>query len=35
MKRVGLGTAHIFLWSVGEPIKHDPSVHSRSPREIV
>jgi DNA-3-methyladenine glycosylase I len=35
MKRVGLSSAHIFLWSVGEPIKHDSSVHSRSPREIV
>jgi DNA-3-methyladenine glycosylase I len=35
LKRVGPGTAHIFLWSVGEPIKHDPSVHARSPREIV
>jgi DNA-3-methyladenine glycosylase I len=35
MKRVGPGTAHIFLWSIGEPIKYDPSVHSRRPKEIV
>jgi DNA-3-methyladenine glycosylase I len=35
MKRVGTGSAHIFLWSVGEPIIHDPSVHSRRPKEIV
>jgi len=35
MKRVGPGTAHIFLWSVGEPITYDPSVHARRPKEIV
>jgi DNA-3-methyladenine glycosylase I len=35
MKRVGTGSAHIYLWSVGEPIIYDPSVHSRQPREIV
>ncbi len=35
MKRVGTGTAHIFLWSVGEPIAYDPSVHARRPKEIV
>lgn len=35
MKRVGPGTAHIFLWSVGEPITYDPGVHARRPREIV
>jgi len=35
MKRVGKGTAHIFLWSVGEPITYDPSVHTRRPKEIV
>jgi DNA-3-methyladenine glycosylase I len=34
-KRVGIGTAHIFLWSVGEPIEYDPSVHSRRPTRIV
>jgi len=35
LKRVGPSTAHIFLWSVGEPIKHDPSVHTREPTKIV
>ncbi len=35
LKRVGPGTAHIFLWSVGEPIKYDLSVHSRTPSKIV
>ena len=34
-KRVGPSTAHIFLWSVGEKIEHDPSVHTRRPRKIV
>jgi len=34
-KRVGTGTAHIFLWSVGEPIEYDESVHSRRPTKIV
>lgn len=33
-KRVGPGTAHIFLWSVGEPIKYDESVHSRRPSKL-
>jgi DNA-3-methyladenine glycosylase I len=33
-KRVGSSTAHIFLWSVGEPIKYDESVHSRRPTKI-
>ncbi len=33
-KRVGTGTAHIFLWSVGEPIRYDPSVHGRRPTKI-
>ena len=35
MKRVGPGTAHIFLWSVGESITYDPNVHSRRPKEII
>jgi DNA-3-methyladenine glycosylase I len=35
LKRVGPGTAHIFLWSVGEPIEYDESVHSRRPTKIV
>ncbi|UCD44831.1 MAG: DNA-3-methyladenine glycosylase I [Candidatus Bathyarchaeota archaeon] len=35
LKRVGPGTAHIFLWSVGEPIAYDESVHSRRPTKIV
>jgi len=34
-KHVGPSTAHIFLWSVGEKIKHDPSVHTRRPTKIV
>ena len=34
LKHVGPGTAHIFLWSVGEPIKYDESVHSRRPTKI-
>ena len=34
-KRVGASTAHIFLWSVGEPIEYDESVHSRRPTKIV
>ena len=34
-KHVGPSTAHIFLWSVGEPIKYDESIHSRPPRTIV
>ena len=35
LKRVGPGTAHIFLWSVGEKIKYDPTVHFREPTKIV
>jgi len=35
LKRVGPGTAHIFLWSVGEPIEYDPTVHTRMPKKIV
>ena len=35
LKRVGPSTAHIFLWSVGEPIRHDPTVHTREPTKIV
>jgi DNA-3-methyladenine glycosylase I len=34
-RRVGPSTAHIFLWSVGESIKHDSSVHTREPTKIV
>ena len=34
-KRVGKSTAHIFLWSVGEGIKYDPTVHKRRPSKIV
>ena len=34
-KRVGPSTAHIFLWSVGEKIKYDPSVYTRRPTKIV
>ena len=33
-KRVGVGTAHIFLWSAGEPIRYDASVHGRRPTKI-
>jgi DNA-3-methyladenine glycosylase I len=33
-KRVGPSTAHIFLWSVGESIKYDESIHSRKPTKI-
>jgi DNA-3-methyladenine glycosylase I len=33
--RVGPSTAHIFLWSVGEPIEYEPGVFTRKPREIV
>jgi DNA-3-methyladenine glycosylase I len=35
LKRVGPGTAHIFLWSVGEKIEYDPAVHARRPTKIV
>jgi DNA-3-methyladenine glycosylase I len=31
-KHVGPSTAHIFLFSVGEDIKYDESVHGRRPR---
>lgn len=34
-KHVGPSTAHIFLWSVGEPLKYDPSIHRRRPKKIV
>jgi len=34
-RRVGPGTAHIFLWSVGEPIEYVPEVFTRRPRELV
>jgi DNA-3-methyladenine glycosylase I len=33
-KRVGPSTASIFLWSVGEPIKWDETVHSRRPTKL-
>jgi 3-methyladenine DNA glycosylase Tag len=33
-KRVGPSTAHIFLWSVGEPIEYDTSVFTRRPKRI-
>jgi DNA-3-methyladenine glycosylase I len=33
-KRVGPGTAHIFLWSIGEPIQWDESLHSRRPSKL-
>ncbi len=35
LKRVGPSTAHIFLWSVGEEIKYDPTVYTRQPTRIV
>jgi len=34
-RHVGPSTAHIFLWSVGEPIEYEPEVFTRRPREIV
>jgi DNA-3-methyladenine glycosylase I len=34
-RRVGPSTAHIFLWSVGEPIEYEPEIFTRRPREIV
>jgi DNA-3-methyladenine glycosylase I len=34
-KHVGPSTAHIFLWSIGEPLKYDESIHTRQPRKIV
>ncbi len=33
-KRVGPGTAHIFLWSVGEPIRWNESLYSRRPSKL-
>ena len=33
-KRVGPSTAHIFLWSVGEPLVWDESLHSRRPSKL-
>jgi DNA-3-methyladenine glycosylase I len=33
-KRVGPSTAHIFLWSIGEPIQWDESIHSRRPKKL-
>jgi DNA-3-methyladenine glycosylase I len=33
-KRMGPATAHIFLWSVGEPIKYDGNIHRRKPKKI-
>ena len=33
-KRVGPGTAHIFLWSIGEPIEWDESLYSRRPKKL-
>jgi len=33
-KRVGPATAHIFLWSVGEPIRYDESLHNRRPSKL-
>ncbi|MCW4051346.1 MAG: DNA-3-methyladenine glycosylase I [Candidatus Bathyarchaeota archaeon] len=34
-KHIGSSNGSIFLWSVGEPIKHDPSMHRRQPSKIV
>lgn len=34
-KRVGVSTAHIFLWSVGEPIMYDERIHNRRPSRVV
>jgi len=34
-RRVGPSTAHIFLWSVGEPIEYEPEIFTRRPKEIV
>jgi 3-methyladenine DNA glycosylase Tag len=33
-KRVGPSTAHIFLWSIGEPIEYDTSVFTRRPKKV-
>ena len=35
LKRIGPSTAHIFLWSVGEPIAYDSRVFTRKPTTIV
>ena len=35
LKRVGKSSAHIFLWSVGEPITWDEAVHKRRPTVVV
>jgi DNA-3-methyladenine glycosylase I len=32
--RVGPSTAHIFLWSIGEPIEYDTSIFTRQPKKI-
>ncbi len=32
--RVGPSTAHIFLWSIGEPIEYDTSVFTRTPKKV-
>lgn len=32
--RVGPSTAHIFLWSIGEPIEYDTSVFTRTPKKL-
>ncbi|MFH2110931.1 MAG: DNA-3-methyladenine glycosylase I [Candidatus Bathyarchaeota archaeon] len=34
-RRVGPSTAHIFLWSVGEPIEYEPEVFTRRPKKMV
>jgi len=34
-RRVGPSTAHIFLWSVGEPIEYEPEIFTRRPKKIV
>ena len=33
--RIGPSTAHIFLWSIGEPIEYDTSVFTRQPKKVV
>ncbi len=34
-KWVGDTTAHIFLWSIGEPIKHDKRIFTKPPKKLV
>jgi DNA-3-methyladenine glycosylase I len=34
-RRVGKSSAHIFLWSVGEPIMYEESMHTRKPSKII